>query len=139
MVRRLIRRVFAARRFAAFLIVALWVPAMLHCRLEAAGLLFASETCGAATGCAEVPAADHGCAEDLCDVAEGDFSPRASIALRAPAPVLHASLLTAPQLIPAPIWSPPVEHSAIESTAAPPELARPWVFVAPGPFAPRAP
>lgn len=125
------------RRIAAIGFLAVWLPALLHCRLESAGVLFESKCCGAPERPA-VPVADHGCAGDLCNVAEGaftrpddatDFGPAGcdgrlcrlgaaeSVALP---PVTAAGPLTA-------------------ETTAPPDLCRPWALRVRGTATPQAP
>jgi hypothetical protein len=135
--RALSASVHPARRIAAILLMALWLPALLHCRLEAAGLAFGAECCDDAHGS---PAADsEPCADDSCDVAEGDFTKPTSSSLAAPAPILCTCLIF-PAIISSPIaLSPPPVTGVAESAAAPPEIARSWVFVSRAALPPRAP
>ncbi len=134
----LIPSVSSARRIAALLLLALWLPAMLHCRLEAAGLFHASDCCST-TPCAPQPAAAQGCADDSCDVAEGEFTAPASFVLKAPSYAPFASLLLPPALLlPAALIPAPVT-GVVEATTAPPELTLPWVLVTRSPLSPRAP
>lgn len=127
-----------ARRSFVLLLLACWLPAMLHCRLEAAGMLFEAECCGTAQP-HSIPVADHGCAADSCEVAEGHFSVPASQAGKAPLkkpcapPLVALSGFRLAELI-----VPPAAGVA-EITTAPPELIRPWILVAPGLVSPRAP
>ncbi len=126
------------RRIAAFLLLALWLPAMLHCRLEAAGLLFATDCCST-TPASTSPAADHGCADDSCDIVEGEFTSPTAFVLKAPSPDWCACLLCGPAALPPVAFSPPPDTGVVEATSAPPELAPPWVLVVPGSLSPRAP
>ncbi|MBM3854873.1 MAG: hypothetical protein FJ399_17265 [Verrucomicrobia bacterium] len=127
-----------ARRLAAFLLVALWLPAMLHCRLEAAELIFDAKCCGAAER-PPLPAADHGCTTDSCEVAEGEFTVPPALVLKAPSVDSgQVALIAASIWSPAAVAAPPVT-GLVPASAAPPELARPWVLLAPGPLSPRAP
>jgi len=130
--------VSSARRISALLLLALWLPAMLHCRLEAAGLFQLSDCCST-SACTPQPAAGQGCADDSCDVAEGDFTAPASFVLKAPSCDPFSVLLLPPALLlPAALISAPVT-GVIEATTAPPELTLPWVLVTRGPLSPRAP
>ena len=130
----------SARRLAAVLLLALWLPAMLHCRLEAAGFLFANDCCAAAPGQENAhggSAAD--CAGDTCEIAEGDFTAPPALTPKAPPTETGAVLLfLAVTPVPADVSAAPVSGVA-ETTAAPRELTVPWVLVTRGPLAPRAP
>lgn len=124
------------RRIAALAFLAVWLPALLHCRLEAAGILFESDCCNSATRSTE-PAADHGCADDLCEVAEGVFTRpddlSAGTALVSVeflgVPLVEATLLR--------VCDFPGELTI--ATTAPPGLSRPWALRVPGTTAPQAP
>jgi hypothetical protein len=112
------------RSLIACLLLALWLPATLHCSLEQAGLL------GEKDGCAEQ------CATDNCVVLERGFFKSAVVVVKAPAPSLAICLCClieiAPETIIAPLVSP-------AQTDTPPELARTWQFAvraAPLPGAP---
>jgi hypothetical protein len=124
------------RRIAVFVFVALWLPAMLHCRLEAAGLLFESDCCGAAER-PNVPAADHGCADDSCELVEGLFAKPSAVVLKVPA--LGAVSISPVAVVPPAALAPPPRGAVALTTAAPPELNRPVVLRVPGPRSPRAP
>lgn len=76
----------------ALLLLALWLPATLHCSLEAAGLEFEGHeehASASATGAA--------CHDDACDVVEGGSYVKALASLRAMPPALfvNAGLLLA--------------------------------------------
>jgi hypothetical protein len=127
-----------ARRLTAFLLVTLWLPALLHCRLEAAGLLFESDCCSAAPGAA-IPAADHGCATDACEVIEGEFPIPAGFEFKAPAADAEADLFFCALIAPLADLVPPPDSASDAAGTAPPELARAWALIVPGAASPRAP
>jgi len=129
----------SARRIVALLLAALWLPAMLHCRLEAAGLLFESNCCDS-TPCSPQPVAtDHGCTDDSCEVVEGEFTAPDAFVLKAPSLEHCTNLLFSPTAPPSAELIPAPDTGVVELTTAPPELTRPWVLMAPGPVSPRAP
>lgn len=124
------------RRLAALLLLSLWLPALLHCRLEAAGFAVGTECCDSTHG-PETPAkTPTECGDDACDVAEGEFTK--SSAAGAPAPALCACLLCCVDPVRAPVSAPPTGGIS-DLAAAPPEVARTWHFVARAAPAPRAP
>lgn len=110
----------ALRRLIALAVLAVWLPATLHCALEAAGL-------DAWFGCHEEAAhdADH-CTDDACHAIEGfAYKPdAAAVRVPPPAPALlcHCLLCLAPSLaLPATEPATPAPE--------PPALARSWQFV----------
>lgn len=117
----LIYNVFRARRLIALVLLALWLPATLHCDLEAAGVK-------GILGCHnhEIPCNAH-CTADACHSIEGLSYQFDSSLTKAPQPSL--TLLVAPlaflvlTLVAAP------REGEIEPAAAPPEVARTWHFV----------
>ncbi|WP_414662790.1 hypothetical protein [Horticoccus sp. 23ND18S-11] len=131
------RRVNSARRIAAILLLALWLPALLHCRLEAAGVLFGAGCCD--DDHASAAASPESCEGDSCGVAEGEFTSPSSTVIAASAPVLHACLLDVALAWPAPDVSPPPLEGIVEADSAPPEVVRTWVFVSRAAPSPRAP
>lgn len=116
------------RPFFAVLLLALWLPATLHCALEAAGCLRAADCCD--------EQADGGCTRDSCDTLEAGFVKSASLQVALPSFSADAasqldSLTRRPPL-------PPVK-GVTGTVAAPPEVARTWRFAvraAPLPGAP---
>lgn len=136
----LIARVLNGRRISALLLLALWLPAMLHCRLEAAGLLFGADCCAAAPDEEQThtdTATD--CAGDSCEIAEGDFTAPSAFVLKAPSTESCAQLFfLAVTPVPAVVSAAPLNGVA-KTTAAPRELTVPWVLVTRGPRSPRAP
>ena len=131
---------FHGRRIFALLLLAFWLPAMLHCRLEAAGLLFAADCCAAAPGEEQTHAGTAtDCAGDSCEIAEGDFTAPPALVLKVPSADSGAvCLFLAVTPVPAAVSSPPLNGVA-KTTAAPRELTVPWVLVTRGPRSPRAP
>lgn len=128
------------RRISALLLLALWLPAILHCRLEAAGLLFAGDCCTAKPGQEQTHAgAATDCGGDSCEIAEGDFTAPSALVLKAPsADTVTAFLFLAVTPVPADVSVAP-PSGVTRTTAAPRELTVPWVLVTRGPVAPRAP
>jgi hypothetical protein len=130
--------VLPLRRFAAFALLTLWVPALLHCRLEAAGMLFAEDCCESSSRSHAATKAPTGCVDDACETAEGEFTK----------PTANDVGVTAPVLLPALVWDllvattlfdgPPCGVIAPTSTA-PPEIRRTWTFVTRAAPTPRAP
>lgn len=127
-----------ARRLTVYLLVTLWLPALLHCRLEAAGMLFESECCGAAPRAA-LPAADHGCADDSCEVIEGEFTAPTSFTLKAPDAAAEADLISTALVAPGLASSAPTGAGGGAAYNAPPDLTRAWPLIVPGASCPRAP
>ncbi len=126
----LIPRVLRLRRLVALLLVSLWLPATLHCDLEAAGLdtLFpCADDAAAQTGtCCKGDAA----ARDACDLVEGAAFKPAPNTATLPPPVLRSDLLTL-LLTPPPSLDVEVVPAAVtDRSVAPPEVARTWHFVA---------
>ncbi len=125
------------RRILALALVALWLPATLHCALEAAGLngLFHC------VNDLHAPC-DHSAPSDIpvdaCNVIEdASFKPAADTAT-VPPPALHALLLDfvfGPTALP---LTPPACGLTAQNSA-PPEVARMWHFVVRAAPPPRAP
>ena len=126
------------RRILALVLVALWLPATLHCDLEAAGLstLFHCVT----DHHVSADSTHSESARDACDVVEtGAFMPAADTATLPP-PTLHALLLDF-LFVPTVLALKPPARGLCEQISAPPEVARTWHFViraAPPPRAPSA-
>ncbi len=127
--------VFRLRLSAVLLLLSLWLPAQLHCRLEAAGLIPAEACCATDTG---LPATET-CGDDLCGTVEGEFQIPAKLDFPAPVLVPCAGLFS----ICAPVQAMPAKDSpdpgVSEFSAAPHEVSRGWVFVERAAPAPRAP
>ncbi len=131
---RLIPAVSRLRQLVALAVLALWLPATLHCTFEAAGLL--QDKCCPASHAASAP---EDCATDACDTAEGAFTKPQSFALAAPAPLLCACFVGSPLAAPPLLLTAPPVTGLAEASGAPPGLNRTWVFVvraAPQPGAP---
>jgi hypothetical protein len=125
------------RRFIAVALLALWLPATLHCALETAGLdeLFHCGTDHHSSGAHETPA---DATRDACDIIEGSaFKPAANSALLSP-PVLCAQFL-AFAVPPVALDLTPPPSGLGERILAPPEVARTWHFVARAALPARAP
>ena len=80
----LLRPVKRLSRLLALLLLALWLPATLHCDLEAASLWDGHEDHPAAACCS----AGQGCAHDGCDTLEGGAFRASDGTVRAPLPDL---------------------------------------------------
>ena len=126
-------RVPRLRQLVALAVLALWLPATLHCALEAAGFdgVFACAD-GHETG------AHDEAPRDACDVIEGAAFKPAANTTALPRPSLCACLLCFVAPPPAIDLTPPVTGVS-EQVAAPPEIARAWVFVERAALPPRAP
>ena len=123
------------RPLIAILLLALWLPATLHCALEAAGCLRAEECCDGHT--------DSACTRDACDTLETGFVKPAALHVVLPPffPDTAARLLDAfcPLLLaPTALLLPP-DTGVTGTVAAPPEVARTWHFLVRAAPAPRAP
>jgi hypothetical protein len=127
------RGVSRFRSVAAWLLVALWVPATLHCDFEAVGFetLFHCES-------------DHHSApaepasEDSCDLVENGWIKLSSPFVSLAAPLLSASLLCSS--VPLPMRSTDVPPAGLsEDMVAPPEIARTWQFCVRAALPSRAP
>jgi hypothetical protein len=112
-------------KLLSFLLVALWLPATLHCEFEAVGLdaLFRCDVDHHA------PAAKNPHAADACDVLENGWMKRASAPIALAAPTLFTPLLSfVCPLFERPLLEADAQH--IDALAAPPEFTRAWQFVA---------
>ena len=117
------------RSIIAALLLAVWLPATLHCAMEAAGL-------DDWFGCHEAAHndADH-CADDACHAIEGLISKPDAQPLKISAPLavalpdsgIFAFVQLCPSLLLASLHPP--DNGVIETGAAPPEIARTWHFV----------
>jgi hypothetical protein len=109
-------------RFLLFALLALWLPATLHCKLEAAGVF--EEHCTDET----TAATDAGCTDDACPTIEEGFykDSAAKLTIAAPAechvPACCAHLLALDRLAVEPALSP-------NRHVSPPELGVTWQFV----------
>lgn len=126
---RTLTPVIRLHRFCALLLLALWLPATLHCDFQTAGLdeLFA---------CADEHHSSPADAKDNCSTVEsGWFQRLAAASLPAPALVVVPVVFLAP----APGLLTPPDPRLGERVAAPPEIARTWHFSARAAPPPRAP
>jgi len=114
------------RRTAALVLLALWVPATSHCRIEnLPGLEFLS--CCQHAGAEQSPAHhDNDCATDGCAAVESGLYYKADqphAAPEAPLPALIVSLLSLADLGQTTAWIPRPAPST-----SPPVLSRTWQF-----------
>ncbi len=114
------------RPLLALVLVALWLPATLHCEIEATGLLDAIACCESESH-PDSAAAD--CSTDSCEIAEGAFAAPAATALGA-APVLCVLAEVFPNTPPDKAVAAPPLSGVIVAAAAPPEINRSWSFAA---------
>lgn len=113
------------RQLVALLLMSLWLPATLHCALEAAGFEIVFVCHDHETGAAS----DGQCTDDACHALEGfAFKPAANTAVLT-LPSLCACLLCFVTPPPAISLTPPPSGIS-DRIAAPPEVARTWHFVA---------
>lgn len=120
----LISAVHFLHRITAVLLLALWLPATAHCRLEAAGADLGSSCCAKETPLAS----EDECNNDICSGLEGRSTDPAAAAVGVSAPVLSACVFVSPPLPALPPCSAPPGFVPEESTA-PPELVRSHHFV----------
>lgn len=113
------------RTWFACLLLALWLPATLHCALEAAGL----DGIAACESAAETEANDEHCATDICQIIEGTFVARGSeqLTLAAPPPLQPEPCLLLDLLC----LAPPLLARPLPTFAPPPDAVtsrHPWQF-----------
>lgn len=113
-----------ARSIVACVLLALWLPATLHCSLEQAGLL------GEKDGCVDR------CATDNCGVLETGLLKLTTDTVKVPAPSVLTCLCCLREITPETIIVPLVSP---ERTNSPPELAGTWQFAVRAAPPPRAP
>jgi hypothetical protein len=118
---------------AAVLLLALWVPATMHCTLETMpGFSFLQWCCGTD----EAPAQDHDCSQDFCSAVESGFYKIEDNPTLAPGLALLLAFAT---------WNGVAEPAAecapdfLPASSAPPELPRFWQFSYRTALPPRAP
>ena len=122
-----------ALKIAAWMLVALWLPATLHCDFEAVGLdeLFHCET-------EHHSGEGFPIADDSCDVVENGWIKLSSAQHSLSAPVLSACLLSfSAPLLEDLLAAPEIEFSDV--VVAPIEIARTWQFVTRAALPARAP
>lgn len=124
----------SARRLLVWVMVALWLPATLHCAMDQAGVFDSKPAC-----CHEdsSKAADANDCGTRCDIVGGDTQKLANHLVKVPAPVLLVWLSNAVVSLPDELaFAPQVSPDGAES---PPELSRTWQFVERAALPPRAP
>jgi hypothetical protein len=129
-------RMLRLRLIAAWMVALMWLPASLHCGLEAAGVIGQADPCchhDTSAGDATEP-----CGLSVCGIVEsGDYQPAQNpLKFFAPSVVLFvfSPIVSVPTLT-----SVSSETCASEHTESPPEIRRTWHFVARAAPAPRAP
>lgn len=134
----LFRRVHLIRKMAAFLLVALWLPTVQHCMLEAAGLLSAQEEHTDHTTCCASPSG--ACDTASCNVLEsGNYRPSAS-STDVPAPLFTVCSWLFGR--PTPELLREVDKIAVTARTSferPPDCSPTWQFVQRTALSPRAP
>ncbi|MEO7798141.1 MAG: hypothetical protein ABIY47_10500 [Opitutaceae bacterium] len=127
------------RHFVALLLLALWLPATLHCGVEALGWDFGSGCCADGESPAAATKTNAGCESDGCGTIESGFRAPSSFAA-APAPWLSFAICfwTVPPSAGLAPLSPPAT-GVVEALAAPPEISRCRVFVMRAALLPGAP
>lgn len=113
------------RRVTAVLMLALWLPASAHCRLEAAGANLGTDCCGEAS----TPAAAPGCDLNVCSPLEGAVPNPASALMSVPAPVLCHCLFAPLSIPPVSVACSPPVTGIVEASTAPPEIVQSYHFV----------
>ena len=110
------------RSLTACLLLALWLPATLHCDMETAGIegIF---------GCHEDESSGKAhCPDDVCHSIEGLSYKLDSFALTVPPPALALFCLLCPPPMATPALAPTLVVA--EASTSPPEVARTWHFLA---------
>jgi hypothetical protein len=125
------------RRFIAVALLALWLPATMHCDLEAAGFdeLFHCAADHHSSGENEAPA---DATRDACDIIEGSAFKLAANSALLPPPFLCAHFL-AFAVPPVALDLTPPPSGLGDRILAPPEVARTWHFTARAALPARAP
>ncbi len=125
--------VYRIRSYIALALLALWLPATLHCEMEMAGLFADSGTCHDRNSSGGTASED--CAVDACAMLEsgGFHSPTNTFLFKAP-DLTACLLLLVPPLE---FVSPPAIR--LDRTTAPAELIQTWQFVRRAALPPRAP
>ena len=126
-----------SRMILALTLALLWLPATVHCGLEAAGLLEHVETCCHDEHPSETDSAPAHCGTGNCGVVEsGDYQPAHNL-LKVSAPVAVLCFSNLIELVPVAVIDPVIEAS--EEAESPPEIRRTWHFVERAAPSPRAP
>jgi hypothetical protein len=112
------RTVFAARRIVAVVLLSLWLPATLHCAVEAAGVYLEFVCHDHET---QAVSENH-CADDSCHAIEG-----ASFTVFSLTKLVGIAALSVVALLAEPLEFPP-DGVRPERTDVPRELQRSWQF-----------
>jgi hypothetical protein len=120
--------------FIACLLAVLWLPATMHCGMEAAGLLLHEHGIETAdTGCATA------CETDTCAIVEDGAFKKATNQVKVSAPVLALCMTQLVLVTAASEVTEPLSSVSPDTTDTPPELARTWQFNARTALLPGAP
>lgn len=131
--RRLVAFVYRIRSYIAFALLALWLPATLHCEIEMTGVFTDSGICHDGNSSGDV--ASENCAVDACTMLESGAFHSPTNAFLFKVPHLTACLLLMVPLLE--FVSPPAIR--LDRTSAPAELIHTWQFVRRAALPPRAP
>lgn len=123
---------FSLRRLVAILLVAIWLPAVLHCRVEN---LLGVECCAKAES---AQTEKKGCEGEVCDALEAGFIKSSSDQLTVTAPQFCACLICCVEVA-APEISAPLITGIIEQATAPPEILQSRHFLVRAALPARAP
>ncbi len=121
-------------RIVALVLLAIWLPVTMHCRLESAGLIKSHDKCSCPLG----TATESDCRDDLCSTVENDLFNDAPAALTLSAPQVCdcTLLLTAFAVSYSKDPEPILCHAR---HYPPPELAVGWQFLSRAALLPGAP
>jgi len=120
-------------RIVAVTLLALWVPATMHCTLETTpGFSFLQSCCGAD----EAPPLDQDCAQDLCSVVESGLYKIEDPSTFAPSLVVLLTFAALDWMAEPPAASVP---DFFPASTAPPDLPKVWQFSQRTALPPRAP
>ncbi len=119
----------------ALLLALVWLPATVHCGLDAAGLFAHADSC-CSDGDEHLPHQSK-CGADGCDVVENGGYQVTGGYVKIPTPLWQENLLTLIASVPALIEE--SELVAVEAVESPPEMKRTWHIVSRAALSPRAP
>ena len=125
----------ALRILVALLLALVWLPATVHCGLDAAGLLAHADSC-CSTDEHHSPHSSK-CGADGCDVVESGGYQVTGGYVKIPTPLWRESLLTLIASVPALVEE--SEFVVVEAVESPPEMKRTWHIVSRAALSPRAP
>ncbi len=124
------------RTLIALLLALVWLPATLHCGLDAVGVFAHADNCCADASDAG-PHEKSSCGLDGCDVVESGGYPVASGAVKVPAPIWDSAEFSLIVLVP--VLASETEITVFEAVESPPEIKRTWHIVSRAARLPGAP